>query len=73
MLTRFEKARLTGARALKLSMGAPAAGKPKKGSRTLEIVKSELEAKTVPISVIRTMPDGTQTTVDVEGKENKKE
>jgi len=50
--TRFEKARLIGARALQLSMGAPALIKTKQKD-PLEIAREELEKGVIPIAVRR--------------------
>jgi DNA-directed RNA polymerase subunit K len=50
--TKFEKARLIGARALQIKMGAPLLIVPPKGvERPLEIAKLELEKGTLPITV----------------------
>lgn len=57
--TKYEKARVLGARALQLSMGAPiAVDIPKKKLEeirynTLEIAKLEMEAGKIPITVKR--------------------
>ncbi|MGC9310683.1 MAG: DNA-directed RNA polymerase subunit K [Candidatus Aenigmatarchaeota archaeon] len=50
-LTRFERARIIGARALQISYGAPLLVK-KKGS-PLEIAEMELEKGVLPITVVR--------------------
>jgi DNA-directed RNA polymerase subunit K/omega len=50
-LTRFEKARIIGARALQLSYGAPALVKTK-GS-PIETAEQELEKGVLPIIVVR--------------------
>ncbi|MCL4399443.1 DNA-directed RNA polymerase subunit K [Candidatus Parvarchaeota archaeon] len=51
---KFEKARLIGARALQLAMGAPALVKVnKKEDRYIEIAKRELEKGVIPITVKR--------------------
>ena len=61
-LTKYEKARIIGARALQLSMGAPFMIKlSEKDLRelrynTVEIAKKEFEAGVIPISVRRTLP-----------------
>ncbi len=56
-LTRYEKARIIGARALQLSMGAPTLIKIKEDSaEPLSIAIKELEADTIPITVSRSMP-----------------
>lgn len=65
-LTRFEKARIIGARSLQISMGAPILIKRDKGNKMnngaenisdpILIAIEELEKGTIPISVIRSMP-----------------
>ncbi len=58
-LTRFEKARITGARSLQLSLGAPTFIKiPHELNDTILIAKYELEKKTLPISIRRILPNG---------------
>ena len=63
ILTRFEKARILGARALQISMGAPPLieieeERDKEMTDPLLIATAELEAKVLPISVRRFLPDG---------------
>lgn len=56
-LTRFEKARIIGARALQLSMGAPILIKILEDIRDpLVIAVKELEADAIPMTVRRNMP-----------------
>ncbi len=50
--TRFEEARILGARALQLAMGAPPLIKPKKGERPLDVATREFEVGKIPITVI---------------------
>lgn len=58
-LTRFEKARITGARSLQLSLGAPTLQKiPNELTDTILIAKYELDKKTLPISIRRILPNG---------------
>jgi len=59
-LTRFERARIVGARALQIAMGAPILiPPPKKQMSPIDIALKELEAGILPITVRRTLPDGT--------------
>lgn len=59
-LTRFEKARIVGARALQISMGAPILVEPSEGfSGPIDIALKEFEASVLPITIRRTLPDGT--------------
>ena len=59
-LTRFEKARIVGARALQIAMGAPILVEPPKSNASpIDIALLELEAGVLPITIRRTLPDGT--------------
>tara|TARA_B100000929_G_scaffold63174_1_gene48096 strand:+ start:31 stop:531 length:501 start_codon:yes stop_codon:yes gene_type:complete len=59
MLTRFEKARIMGARALQLSLGAPPfISVPKDTSTSLEIAMEELNERLIPIVIRRVLPNG---------------
>jgi DNA-directed RNA polymerase I, II, and III subunit RPABC2 len=58
-LTRFEKARITGARALQLSLGAPPfIPIPKTARISLDIAMVELEKRVIPIVIRRVLPNG---------------
>ena len=58
-LTRFEKARIMGARALQLSLGAPAFIEITESAETsLDIAMEELEQRLIPISIRRVLPNG---------------
>ena len=58
-LTRFERARIMGARALQLSLGAPAFIEiPKNATSSLEIAMEELKQRVIPIVIKRTLPNG---------------
>lgn len=59
ILTRFEKARIMGARALQLSQGAPPFIEIPATARTsLDIAMEELEQKIIPIVIKRRLPNG---------------
>ena len=59
-LTRFEKARIGGARALQIAMGAPLLIDPPKNLvGALDLALAELEAGVLPMTIRRTLPDGT--------------
>jgi len=59
MLTRFEKARIMGARALQLSLGAPPfVPVPKDTSTSLDIAMEELNERLIPIVIRRVLPNG---------------
>lgn len=51
--TRFEKARVVGARALQIAMGAPVLIEVPKGITPLEAAILEFEKGVIPITVIR--------------------
>ena len=58
-LTRFEQARIMGARALQLSLGAPVFIEiPKNATSSLEIAMEELKQRVIPIVIKRTLPNG---------------
>ena len=59
-LTRFEKARVVGARALQVSMGAPVLlDSTDEKMSPIDIALLELEEGVLPISIRRSLPDGT--------------
>jgi DNA-directed RNA polymerase I, II, and III subunit RPABC2 len=59
-VTRFEKARIVGARALQISMGAPIlVDADEKTTNPIDIALKELDAGILPITIRRTLPDGT--------------
>ena len=59
ILTRFEKARIMGARALQLSLGAPVFIEiPKNATTSLEIAMEELKQRVIPIVIKRMLPNG---------------
>ncbi len=58
-LTRFEKARILGARALQLSLGAPPfIPIPKEVATSLDLAYTELEKRVIPITIRRVLPNG---------------
>jgi len=59
-LTRFERARIVGARALQISMGAPVLlDVPESIKSPIELAELELQEGALPISIRRALPDGT--------------
>jgi len=57
-ITRFERARIVGARALQLSLGAPVFIEiPKNATSSLEIAMEELKQRVIPIVIKRTLPN----------------
>tara|TARA_B100001971_G_scaffold85651_1_gene79164 strand:+ start:316 stop:813 length:498 start_codon:yes stop_codon:yes gene_type:complete len=66
-LTRFEKARIMGARALQLSLGAPVFIEiPKNATTSLEIAMAELKQRIIPIVIKRTLPNGDYQNIPIE-------
>jgi len=58
-LTRFERARITGARSLQLSLGAPPLIKvPDEARSSIMLAVAEVEQKALPISIRRILPNG---------------
>ena len=58
-LTRFEKARIMGARSLQLSLGAPPfIDIPASAITSLDISMKELEERVIPITIRRVLPNG---------------
>ncbi|MBS7620396.1 DNA-directed RNA polymerase subunit K [Candidatus Bathyarchaeota archaeon] len=59
-LTRFEKARIVGARALQISLGAPILVElPEEVTDPIDIALKELEENVLPMTIRRRLPDGT--------------
>jgi DNA-directed RNA polymerase I, II, and III subunit RPABC2 len=59
-LTRFERARIVGARSLQIAMGAPTLIEPKTQlSSPIDIALEELKSNILPITIRRTLPSGT--------------
>jgi len=59
-LTRFERARIVGARALQISMGAPLLIEiSDETMRPLDLAIQEIEAGVLPMTIRRKLPDGT--------------
>lgn len=61
--TRFEVARLVGARSLQVALGAPVLVKTKE-TYPIEIAKEEFKESIIPITVKRTLPDNTRVAVN---------
>ncbi len=58
-LTKFERARIIGARALQLSLGAPPLIDIKGLKDPIKIAEKELELGVLPMVIRRKLPDGT--------------
>jgi DNA-directed RNA polymerase subunit K len=63
--TRFEIARLLGARSLQISLGAPLLVSVEGDKSSIELAKEEFRNKIIPITIKRKMPDGKEVVVDV--------
>ena len=58
-LTRFEKARIVGARSLQIAMGAPPFVALEEGfAGPIDVAARELEEDALPISIRRSLPNG---------------
>jgi DNA-directed RNA polymerase subunit K len=64
-LTRFEVARLVGARSLQIALGAPILVDAKEKTASIEIAQAEFKAKMFPISVKRELPNKEKVIVDI--------
>ena len=64
-LTRFERTRLIGARALQLAFGAPPLLDTKKVISPYDLSRKEFDEKVIPLSVIRALPNGTNIRIEV--------
>ncbi|MBS7609691.1 DNA-directed RNA polymerase subunit K [Candidatus Bathyarchaeota archaeon] len=66
-LTRFERARIVGARALQIAMGAPVFVKlPKELTNPIDIACYELSLGILPITVRRRLPDGSYQDIPIQ-------
>lgn len=66
-ITRFEKARITGARSLQLSLGAPAFIRVSEDVKdSISLATAELEARALPISIRRVLPNGVYQDIPIE-------
>ncbi len=66
-ITRFEKARITGARSLQLSLGAPAFIRVPQDIRdSISLATAELDAKALPISIRRVLPNGVYQDIQID-------
>ncbi|MBU5688558.1 MAG: DNA-directed RNA polymerase subunit K [Candidatus Aenigmarchaeota archaeon] len=63
-LTRFEVARIIGARALQIFLGAPLLIKTD-ASDPMEIAEQEFRQMKIPMTIKRPLPDGTKEVVDI--------
>lgn len=64
VFTRFEVARLIGARALQIALGAPLLVESKENLVPSKFAKLEFKSKIIPITVKRRMPDKAEVVVN---------
>jgi DNA-directed RNA polymerase I, II, and III subunit RPABC2 len=64
-LTKYERARLVGTRALQISMGAPVSIDPGTATDPVVIAEQELLANQTPLIIRRYLPNGDFEDVDV--------
>ncbi|MEM5792960.1 MAG: DNA-directed RNA polymerase subunit K [Candidatus Aenigmatarchaeota archaeon] len=71
-LTRFEVARIIGARSLQISLGAPLLIKPPKDEfDPIKLAKEEFKQLKVPMTIKRPLPSGEKIVIDIkEGIKN---
>ena len=66
-LTRFERARISGARSLQLSLGAPSLIRVPNDIRdSITLAVTELDLKALPISIRRILPNGLYQDISIE-------
>lgn len=59
VLTRYERARIVGARALQVSQGAPVLiGTSEDDFRPIDVAHKELKARVLPVGMARRIPNG---------------
>ncbi len=63
-LTRFETARLLGARALQISLGAPVLVRTEE-TEASKIAKQEFKENVIPMTIKRKLPSGDYVTVEI--------
>jgi len=64
-ITKYEKVRIIGVRATQLSMGAKPLIDVSNMTDILKIAEKEFEIGVIPISIIRTYPNGKKVRVDI--------
>ena len=57
-MTKYERARILGTRALQIAMCAPVLVEPEGETDPLQIAMKELKARKIPITIRRYLPDG---------------
>ncbi|KXA97590.1 DNA-directed RNA polymerase subunit K [candidate division MSBL1 archaeon SCGC-AAA259I14] len=66
--TRFEKARIIGARAIQIELGAPVLIEPPENvSDPIDIASLEFENEAIPMTIVRRMPSGERIPSDAKG------
>ena len=64
-LTRFEVARLVGARSLQIALGAPILVDAGEKTASIDIAQAEFKAKMIPMSVKRELPTKEKVIVEI--------
>ena len=71
-LTRFEVARIIGARALQIALGAPVLVEDKTSDLDpINIAEKEFKANKIPMTIKRTLPNNETIVVDIKAAINK--
>jgi DNA-directed RNA polymerase subunit K/omega len=69
-ITKYEKVRLLGQRAAQLSKGAPPTVDIKGMTDPLKIAEKEYTCGTIPLNIIRNMPNGEKIQISIVNKMN---
>lgn len=64
-LTRFEVARLIGARSLQIALGAPVLAQNTESTSSIDIAKSEFKENLMPMTVKRELPNSEKIIVEI--------
>ena len=64
-LTRFEVARLIGARSLQIALGAPILAQNPESTASIDIARAEFKENMLPITVKRELPNGEKVIVGI--------
>lgn len=64
-LTRFEVARLIGARSLQIALGAPVLVENPENPSSIDIARAEFKAKMIPMTIKRELPNSEKVIVEI--------
>jgi len=69
IISRFEKTKLIGTRATQIANGAKPTVEVGNLTNCVDIAKKEYESGTIPLIIVRKMPDGSTNLIRIESKE----